>query len=109
MTNKNFYESVTEGTVVTDEMAQKAKELLASLLKSEANRASKQAEKKQADLPLVEKVVEFLREHGTSTASQIAEGIGVSTSKATVLAKQVEGIIIGDVRVGNRIVKGYSL
>ena len=109
MTNKNFFENVTEGTVVTAEMAEKAQELLTSLLNSEAKRASKRAEKKSADLPLIEKVVEFLRNHGVATANESAEAIGVSTSKATVLAKQVEGVVIGEGRNGNRIIKTYSL
>ena len=109
MTNKNFFESITLGTTITAEQAQKAQEMLASLLKSEASREAKRAEKKSADLPLVEKVVTFLKSKGTATASEIAEAIGVSTSKATALVKQVEGVVIGEGRNGNRIVKTYSL
>lgn len=109
MTNKNFFESITLGTTITEEQAQKAQELLASLLKSEANRAEKRAEKKSADLPLIKKVVEFLHTKESATASEIAEAIGVTTSKATVLAKQVEGVVIGEGRNGNRVVKTYSL
>jgi DNA-binding transcriptional regulator GbsR (MarR family) len=43
-------------------------------------------------------------------ASEIADALGISTPKASALAKKVEGVVITDVKVkGKGVQKGYSL
>ena len=114
MTNKELYQAIVEGAVVTAEMAQKAQELLVKQAEDAQKAATKRAEKKSAeDLPLIEAVTEVLRTSGTAlTATEIASaGIpGLTThSKATSIASRVEGVVVGEKRIGSRIVKTYSL
>ena len=109
MTNKELYQSIIEGAVVTADMAQKAQELLAK----QAEEAQKRAEKKSAeDMPLIEAVTELLRTSDAPlTATEIAgASIGVkSHSKATAIVGKIEGVTVGEKRIGNRIVKTYTL
>ena len=82
MTNKELYQSITEGAVVTAEMAQKAQELLAKQAEDATKAAQKRAEKKSAeDMPLIEAVTELLRTSDAPlTATEIAgASIGVKS------------------------------
>lgn len=113
MTNKELYQAIVEGAVVTAEMAQKAQELLTKQAEDAVKAAGKRAEKKSAeDAPLVEAVTELLRTSTDPlTATEIKDAhIGIlSTSKATAIVKQVEGVVVDEKRIGSRIVKTYAL
>lgn len=112
MTMKEMLTAVTEGAVVTAEMAEKAQAELAKMAKESATRAAKAKEKKASeDAPLVDAVKALLADHQVRTASQIREAVdGIdSTSKATAICKRIDGITITEVQVDKRIVKGYSL
>lgn len=111
MTNKELYQSITEGAVVTAEMAQKAQELLAKQAEDAVKAAAARAEKKAAeDAPIIEAVRNLLTSATEPmTATAIGQAVEISTSKATFVAKNLEGIKVGEVRVGSRIVKTYSL
>lgn len=113
MTNKELYQAIVEGAVVTAEMAQKAQELLAKQAEDALKASAKRAEKKSAeDMPLIEAVTELLRTSDTPlTATEIASaGIGIAThSKATAIVGKVEGVVVGEKRIGSRMVKTYTL
>ena len=111
MTNKELYQSVTEGAVVTAEMEQKAQELLAKQAEEATKAAQKRAEKKSAeDAPLIQAATALLNGSDCElTAAEIASALGILTQKATAIAKAVEGVKIGEKRIGSRIVKTYSL
>ena len=112
MTMKELLNSLTEGTTVTAEMAEKAQAELQKMATEAANRAAKAKEKKASeDAPLVDAVKVLLSDHQVRTATQIREAVnGIdSTSKATAICKRIDGITISDVVVDKRIVKGYSL
>ena len=111
MTNKELYQSITEGAVVTAEMAQKAQELLAKQAEEATKAAQKRAEKKSAeDAPIFEAVKTLLTSATEPmTATAIGQAVEISTSKATFVAKNLDGIKVGEVRVGSRIVKTYAL
>lgn len=111
MTNKELYQSITEGAVVTAEMAQKAQELLAKQAEEATKAAQKRAEKKSAeDAPIFEAVKTLLTSATEPmTATAIGQAVGISTSKATFVAKSLDSIKVGEIRVGSRIVKTYSL
>ena len=111
MTNKELYQSITEGTIVTAEMAQKAQELLAKQAEDATKAAQARATKKAAeDAPIIE-AVRYLLTSATEpmTATAIGQAVDISTSKATFIAKSLDGIKVGEIRVGSRIVKTYSL
>lgn len=112
MTMKELLTALTEGTTVTAEMAEKAQAELTKMAAEAATRAAKAKEKKASeDAPLVDSVKALLADHQVRTASQIRDAVdGIdSTSKATAICKRIDGIIISDVVVDKRIVKGYSL
>lgn len=112
MTMKELLNSLTEGTTVTAEMAEKAQAELTKMATEAATRAAKAKEKKASeDAPLVDAVKALLSDHQVRTASQVRDAVdGIdSTSKATAICKRIEGIKVSDVQVDKRIVKGYSL
>ena len=109
---KELLNSLTEGTTVTAEMAEKAQAELTKMATEAATRAAKAKEKKASeDAPLVDAVKALLSDHQVRTASQVRDAVdGIdSTSKATAICKRIEGIKVSDVQVDKRIVKGYSL
>ena len=109
---KELLNSLTEGTTVTAEMAEKAQAELTKMAAEAATRAAKAKEKKASeDAPLVDAVKALLADHTVRTATQIRDAVeGIdSTSKATAICKRIDGIIVSDVVVDKRIVKGYSL
>lgn len=113
MTNKELYQAIKEGATVTAEMEAKAQELLAKQAEDALKASAKRAEKKSAeDMPLIEAVTELLRTSDSPlTATEIATaGVGISThSKATAIASKVEGVVVSEKRIGNRMVKTYTL
>ena len=112
MTMKELLNSLTEGTTVTAEMAEKAQAELTKMATEAANRAAKAKEKKASeDAPLVDAVKVLLSDHQVRTASQVRDAVdGIdSTSKATAICKRIEDIKVSEVQVDKRIVKGYSL
>lgn len=113
MTNKELYKAIVEGAVVTADMEAKARELLTKQEEDALKASAKRAEKKSAeDAPLIEAVTELLRTSDAPlTATEIASaGIGIAThSKATAIVGKVEGVVVGEKRIGNRMVKTYTL
>jgi hypothetical protein len=113
MTNKELYKAIVEGAVVTADMEAKAQELLAKQAEEASKASAKRAEKKRAeDAPLIEAVTELLRTSDTPlTASEIASANhGISShSKATAIVNEIEGVVVGEKRIGNRMVKTYTL
>ena len=109
MTIKELLTNVTEGTIVTAEMAEKAQQELAKMAQEALKRNQKAAEKRSSEnAPLLESAKNLLSDHEVRTASQIAEALNISTSKASALMKKLEGVKVTDVVVDKRIVKGYS-
>ena len=106
MTNKEFLSNVSLNNITAETIAY-ATEALRKANESASNRSAK---KKAEDAPLVASLVEYLTKSAkVLTASEIASHLGISTSKATALCKQVENIKVTDVQVDRRMVKGYSL
>ena len=110
MTMKELLTAVTEGTVVTAEMAEKAQAELAKMATEAEKRAQKAAEKRSSeDAPLLAQAAELLSDHVVRTAKDIGVALDVSTPKATALMRKLEGVKVSEVTVDKRIVKGYSL
>ena len=112
MTKREFLTQVTEGAVVSAEMAEFAKAEIAKLDAELAKAAEKRAAKKAENAPLMDALQAILTDEPI-TASQIAEQIdGINNaSKATVIAKALveAGIAtVTEVKVKGRAVKGYS-
>ena len=110
MTMKEMLTAMTEGAVVTAEMAEKAQAELAKMASEAERRAQKAAEKRTSeDAPLLALAAELLSDHTVRTAKDIGVELNVSTSKATALMRKLEGVKVTKVTVDKRIVNGYSL
>lgn len=103
MTQKEFYTEVLNNETVSAD----AHEIAQKWLDKDNER---NAEKRAAREGLLETVRTLLADATEPmTATAIATAVGISTPKATSLAKDVEGVKVGEIRVGNRFVKTYSL
>lgn len=88
MTQRVFLMRVKE--LVTDkDVLEKADELLASLDKKNAARSSKPSKTQIENEPIKVSILEFLAGGKVQTAPEIAVAVGVSTQKASALAKQL--------------------
>ena len=108
MTNREMLTAIVNGEL-TDEVIEKAKSEIAKLDARNANRKNKPSKTQIENAPIIEKIAELLTEE-PMRASEIGEALGISTAKASALAKKVEGVIVTDVKVkGKGMQKGYSL
>ncbi len=106
MTNKEFYNAVINAEI-SDEVTEKATILLQRVEDSNSAKTRKKAEE---NAPLIQAVTELLTGKAEPTlASEIGAHLGVTTSKATAVAKKVEGVQIVEVKVNGRKVNGYLL
>lgn len=106
MTNKEFLTAVSTNTITEDVIAHATEELA----KLNARAESAATAKSKEDAPLLEELTTILS--GASrvfTGAELAQKLGVHTSKVTNLCKKVPGIKVSDVTVDRRVVKGYSL
>jgi hypothetical protein len=112
MTQRVFLMRVKE--LVTDkEVLEKADELLASLDKKNAARSSKPSKTQIENEPIKVSILEFLAGGKVQTAPEIAVAVGISTQKASALAKQlveVGKVVQSEIKVPKKgKMKAYSL
>ena len=111
MTNREMLTAVVEGNITEDVIA-KATEELAKLDARNAKRASTPSKKSLENEPIKENILAYLAE-GAHLAKEIADGCGISTSKASALCRQMvtDGrLAVEDVKVkGKGVQKSYSL
>lgn len=88
MTNREFYAKVI-ATSTDAELVAKAKELTENLDKKNAQRASKPSKTQIENEPIKASILEFLVGGKVQTAPEIAVAVGISTQKASALAKQL--------------------
>ena len=106
MTNREFFENVIT-MVENEEMQEKAKSLIEALDRRNNQRKEKPSKTEIANAPIIKEISEILT-HEPMLASAIAEKVGISTQKASALAKKVEGVQVVDVKVkGKGTQKGY--
>ena len=112
MTNREFYTSVIEANV-NEDLTAFATEAIAKLDKSNAQKAAKIAEKREAEQPLYDELFACLTED-PQTASDLAaqvEGIASTQKASAMLRKLVEAgkVVKTDIKVGSKSAKGYAL
>ena len=88
MTQREFFAKVI-ATSTDAEIVAKAKELTENLDKKNAQRASKPSKTQIENEPIKASILEFLVGGKVQTAPEIAVAVGVSTQKASALAKQL--------------------
>lgn len=113
MTQREFFAGIVEGTVVTAEQATFAVDAIAKLDKRNEKRAATPSKTAIANEPIKAKIVEFLEGRELTPANIIAEGVEITTQKASALCRQlVEAgtLVVADIKVVKKgKVKGYAL
>ena len=108
MTNREFYNAVITNEI-TEEVVAHAQNALVKLDERNAKRANTPSKTQIANEPIIKAIAEVLTSE-PMLASEIASAVGISTPKASALAKKVEGVNITDVKVkGKGTQKGYYL
>lgn len=113
MTKREMLEKVAQG-IVDAEVMEKATELITAMdaegEKRREKAAEKRAEKLEGEKELEARALEFVQgAESAVTASEVAEVIGTSSQKATIILKRLEGVEQIDIKLGKRKVKGYKL
>lgn len=112
MTQREFFAKVI-ATSTDAEIVAKAKELTENLDKKNAQRASKPSKTQIENEPIKASILEFLAGGKVQTAPEIATAVGISTQKASALAKQlVEAgkVVQSEIKVPKKgKMKAYSL
>ena len=108
MTQREFFTAIVNSDL-NDELKTFATESIAKLDARNAKRSSSPSKVQIANEPIIKAIGELLTDE-PMLASDIAESLGISTSKASALVKKVEGVKVSEVKVkGKGIRKAYSL
>ena len=108
MTNREFYNAVVANEI-SEEVIAHATNALAKLDERNAKRANTPSKTQIANEPIIKAISEVLTNE-PMLASEIANAVGISTPKASALAKKVDGVQVTDVKVkGKGTQKGYYL
>ena len=109
MTKREFFEAVMALENVDAELVLFAENEINKMNERNAKRKSTPSKTAIANEPIKAQIVEVLTETPQS-ASEIAEKVGISTQKCSALLRQIDGLIITEVKVkGKGKVKGYAL
>lgn len=112
MTNREFLNAIINGEV-TDEVVTMAKKEIEKLDARNEKRRTTMTKEQVANEGVKAQIVEFIGDKTAVVASEIAQGVGVSTQKVSALCKQLvdEGkLTVADVKVkGKGSVKGYAV
>ena len=112
MTQKEFFESIMYGDVITEEMKTHA----ANEFEKIAVRAEKRknyrtpAQKENDDIKV--KILECFVDCPEMTGKEVAEKVVISTQKANALLKQLVNeneLVVAQVANGKRLINSYSL
>ena len=112
MTTREFLNTVIT-SAINDEMTEKAQALLAALDKRNEQRKSKPSKVAVANEPIKASIVAFITANGQKVSSEIAEGLNISTQKASALCHQLveDGVLkSAEVKVPKKgKVKAYTI
>lgn len=112
MTMREFFKAVVVANI-SEEMNAKATEEIAKLDKKNEKRSSKPSKVALANEPIKAKIVEYVTSKGRSIASEIAEGLDITTQKASALCRQLveAGVLVsGETKIPKKgKVKFYAL
>ena len=114
MTQREFFAGIVEGATITAEQATFAVEAIKKLDDRNKKRADKPSKTAIENAPIKAKIAEFLKEKATYLpASLIAQGVEITTQKASALCRQLVEtgtLVVEDIKVAKKgKVKGYAL
>lgn len=112
MIKREFFNAIINGEI-TKEVIDMAKEEIEKLDARNEKRRNTMTKEQTANEGVKAQIVEFIGDKKAVVASEIAQGVGVSTQKVSALCKQLvdEGkLTVADVKVkGKGSVKGYTI
>lgn len=88
MTNREFYTAIANGEM-NDELKDFAKEGIAKLDARNAKRAATPSKTAVANEPIKASILEFLADREVHLAKEVGEALGISTSKASALCREL--------------------
>lgn len=112
MIKREFFNAIINGEI-TKEVIDMAKEEIEKLDARNEKRRTTMTKEQVANEGVKAQIVEFIGDRTAVVASEIAQGVDVSTQKVSALCKQLvdEGkLTVADVKVkGKGSVKGYTI
>lgn len=108
MTRREMFEAIVNHNI-TDEVVAMAMDELVKMDERNARRKGKPSKNALANEPIKAHILEILTDT-PMVASAVAEEVGISTQKASALLRQIDGLVVTEVKVkGKGKVKGYAL
>lgn len=108
MTRREMFEAIVNGNI-TDEVVTMAQNEIVKMDERNAKRKGKLSKNALANEPIKAHILEVLTD-APMVASEVAEKVGISTQKASALLRQIDGLVVTEVKVkGKGKVKGYAL
>ena len=112
MTNREFYKAVINANI-SNEMSEFAQGEIDKLDAKNEKRKNTQTKAQTENETIKVTIVDFIKENGSSVASVIANGCGISTQKASALCKLLcedKVLVVSDIKVKNKgTLKQYAL
>ena len=113
MTNREFFTAVINGTF-NEEVIAHAQDAIEKLDARNAKRSSTPSKTQRENEPIKQAIVDFVRSQEKAvTASEIAQGVEISTQKSSALCRQLvasEILAVADAKIkGKGTVKVYSI
>ena len=112
MTNREFYKAVINANI-SKEMSEFAQGEIDKLDAKNEKRKNTQTKAQKENETIKVTIVDFIKENGSSVASVIANGCGISTQKASALCKLLcedKVLVVSDIKVKNKgTLKQYAL
>lgn len=108
MTRREMFEAIVNGNI-TDEIVTMAQNEIVKMDERNAKRKNRPSKNALANEPIKAHILEVLTD-APMVASEVAEKVGISTQKASALLRQIDGLVVTEVKVkGKGKVKGYAL
>ena len=112
MTQKEFFESIMYGDVITEEMkTHAANEFEKIAVRAEKRKNYRTPAQKEND-DIKEKILECFVDCPEMTGKEVAEKVVISTQKANALLRQLVNeneLVVTQVANGKRLINSYSL
>lgn len=102
MTMKEFWKELSTNATLSADAKEIVSRTVSRMEEESAAKNAENAELRGAAINILTNMTDPV------AASAVADELGISIPKATNILKGLDGIKVSEVRVGNRIVKGYS-
>ena len=112
MTQKEFFESIMYGDVITEEMKTHAADEFAKIAVRAEKRKNYRTPAQKENDDIKEKILECFVDCPEMTGKEVAEKVAISTQKANALLRQLvneNNLIVTQVANGKRLINSYSL